>query len=142
MNKVFWLSAIFAIAVLAGCSSPSLPTTNSPTGHLTGTMSDWTSAVCERGSGPLPMAHGPMLGGAPNPMVCQGLMQASSGTRMRVPVSIGTYTSESLILMIRTPLSPRAPQVSTDRRRAAPGSATSGWGTANAPLRRPERPSG
>ena len=26
MNKVFWLAAIFAIAVLTGCSSPSLPT--------------------------------------------------------------------------------------------------------------------
>jgi hypothetical protein len=98
MNKVFWLAAIFAIAMLTGCSSPSLPTsTNIPAGHLTGTMSDWTSAICERGSGPLPMAHGRMLGGAPNPMVCQGLMQTGSGTRMPVPISIGTYTSESLM---------------------------------------------
>jgi hypothetical protein len=43
MSKVFWLYAVFAIAVFAGCSSP-LPTgTNSPAGHLTGTMSDWSS---------------------------------------------------------------------------------------------------
>jgi hypothetical protein len=97
VNRALGLS-VFAIAVLAGCSSPSLPTsTNTPAGHLTGTMSDWTSAVCERGSGPLPMAHGRMLGGAPNPMVCQGLMQTSSGTRLPVPISIGTYTSESLM---------------------------------------------
>jgi hypothetical protein len=60
MHKVLGLAAIFAIAVLAGCSSQSLPTSsNIPAGHLTGTMSDWTSAICERGSGPVPMAHGP-----------------------------------------------------------------------------------
>jgi hypothetical protein len=96
--RVLGLAAIFAIAVLAGCSSPSLRTsTTSPAGHLTGTMTDWTSTVCERGSGPVPMAHGRMLGSAPNPMVCPGLMQTGSGTRMRVPISIGTYTSESLM---------------------------------------------
>jgi hypothetical protein len=47
MNRVLGLAAIFAIAVLAGCSSPSLSTsTNSPAGRLTGTMDDWVNAVC------------------------------------------------------------------------------------------------
>jgi hypothetical protein len=43
-----------AIAVLAGCSSPSLPTstnTNSPAGHLTGTMSDLSDVSAARGDG-------------------------------------------------------------------------------------------
>src|ERR1700738_1221301 len=47
MNKVLGLAALFAIAVLAGCSSPTLsPSTNSPAGRLTGTMDDWVNAVC------------------------------------------------------------------------------------------------
>jgi hypothetical protein len=50
MNKVFWLSAVFAVAVLAGCSSPSLPTsTNTPARQLTGSMDDWGAAVCKYG---------------------------------------------------------------------------------------------
>jgi hypothetical protein len=93
MNKGLWLPAIFAIAVLAGCSSPS-PDSSPTTGtHLKGTMGDWVNAVCTNG-GPLPMRRGPMLGSATNPMVCYGL---APGSRSEIPIYIGTYPSESLM---------------------------------------------
>jgi hypothetical protein len=95
MNKVLGLAAIFAIAVLAGCSSPSLSTsTNSSARHLMGTMDDWVNAVCTTG-GPLPMRRGTMLGSsAANPMVCHGPRRDPIG---QIPIYIGTYPSESLM---------------------------------------------
>jgi hypothetical protein len=44
----------------------------------------------------MPMEHGRILGGAMNPMVCHTLVQ---GNRVLIPmpISIGTYTSESLM---------------------------------------------
>ena len=49
--------AIFAIAVSAGCSSPS-PQSSPTTGkHLKGSMDEWVNAVCTK-RGPLPMKRG------------------------------------------------------------------------------------
>jgi len=62
--------AIFAIAVSAGCSSPS-PQSSPTTGkHLKGSMDEWVNAVCTK-RGPLPMKRGRMLGNSTtNPTVC------------------------------------------------------------------------
>jgi hypothetical protein len=90
------LVAIFAVAVLAGCSSPS-PESSPTTGpHLRGTMNDWVNAVC-KSRGPLPMAHGRVMSGATNPMECPSTMQTANGGRMAAPILIGTYTSESVM---------------------------------------------
>jgi hypothetical protein len=92
MNKVLGLAAIFAIAVLAGCSSPS-PESSPTTGkHLEGTMDEWVNAVCTKG-GPLPMNRGRMLGNSTaKPLVCYGV---APGSRSEIPIYIGTYPSES-----------------------------------------------
>jgi len=88
------LAAIFEIAVLAGCSSPS-PGSSPATGtHLTGTISDWTSAVCERS--PQPFPNGRYMAGATSPTECFATMPKANGGRMGpVPILIGTYTSEA-----------------------------------------------
>lgn len=96
VNKVLSLVAIFAIAVLAGCSSPSPGSSPTASTHLTGTMNDWVNAVCES-RGPLPMAHGRTLSGATNPMECPSTMRTANGGRMAAPIVIGTYASESLM---------------------------------------------
>jgi hypothetical protein len=50
VTRVLGLAAICAIAVSAGCGSPSLPTsTNTPARQLTGSMDDWGAAVCKYG---------------------------------------------------------------------------------------------
>lgn len=102
--RMLGLAAIFAINVLAGCSSPasSLPGTapnganSSTSGRLSGTLDGWVNAVCDRGRGPQPLVPGRYMGGATNPIECFATMQAADGGRMGpVPILIGTYTSES-----------------------------------------------
>lgn len=98
-NKVLWLAAVFAFAVLAGCSPPprSVPTaSNRPAGQLTGTMNDWVKATCERGAAQ-PLPPGPerhYLTGAATPMKCSATVQAANqaGTAPE-PIVIGTYAS-------------------------------------------------
>jgi hypothetical protein len=98
VNKALALAAIFPIALLAGCSSPSSGSSLTTGTHLSGTISDWTSAVCEPGRGPQLLPHGRYMGGATNPKECFATMQTQSGGRMGpVPILIGTYTSESLM---------------------------------------------
>ncbi|WP_141659297.1 hypothetical protein [Mycobacterium europaeum] len=98
MNKTFTVAVVAAIAVLAGCSSQhrAAPSATAPSGQLTGTMSDWVNAVCERTTPPMPMQRGRIMGQATNPMVCRGLMQGN-GVRVPLPISIGTYTSQSVM---------------------------------------------
>jgi hypothetical protein len=97
-NKVLWLAAILAIAVLVGCSAPrSAPTaTNRPAGQLTGTMDEWVKAVCERGAAQ-PLPPGPErhhLTEAASPMKCFGTMQTANGAGTGPePIVIGTYAS-------------------------------------------------
>jgi hypothetical protein len=90
-NKALSFVVIFAIAVLAGCSS-SPPVSSPTTGtHLTGTMGDWVNAMCTKI--PLPMNRGTMLGNsATTPTVCPGVVP---GSPSEIPIYIGTYPSES-----------------------------------------------
>jgi hypothetical protein len=98
LRPLVGLAAVFAMAVSAGCSSASPDSSSTISKHLTGTMSDWTSAVCEPGRGPQLLPHGRYMGGATNPMECFATMQRANGGRMGpVPILIGNYTSESLM---------------------------------------------
>jgi hypothetical protein len=97
-NKVLWLAAILAIAVVVGCSPPrSAPTgPHQPAGQLAGRMEDWVKAICDGGAA-RPLSSGPdrrHLAGAANPMKCSGTMQtASDGGTEPVSILIGTYAS-------------------------------------------------
>jgi hypothetical protein len=85
LRPLVGLAAVFAMAVSAGCSSPSTGSGTTTSTSLTGTMADWANAVC-KSRGPLPMAHGRVLSGATNPMECASTMQAANGGRMPAPI--------------------------------------------------------
>jgi len=101
MIKVLGLAAIFAIAVLTGCSSPS-PGTSSTTGtligpttspqRLTGAMDDWIRAVC------VMVADGRTAGFMPaakNGKNCASTY--SFGNGKHYPIFVGTYDSTSAL---------------------------------------------
>jgi hypothetical protein len=96
---VLWFAAIFAIALLAGCSAPrpAPTTTNRSVGQLTGTMDDWVKAICDRGAAE-PVPPGPErrhLTGAASPMQCSATMPKANGAGTEpVPIVIGTYASK------------------------------------------------
>jgi hypothetical protein len=100
MNRALGLAAIFAIAVLAGCSSQSRhssPTTGtlSPTTNpqkLTGAMDDWIRAVC------VMVADGGTAGFMPeaeNGKNCASTYALGNGKHY--PIFIGTYKSTSAL---------------------------------------------
>ncbi len=91
MNKALSLVAIFAIAILASCSSSSPESSPTTLKRLKGTMNDWVNAVCTT-NGPLPVKRGRMLGNSmTQPVVCRG---AAPGAGSEIPIYIGTYPSE------------------------------------------------
>lgn len=97
VNKALSVAVIAVIAVLPGCSSPKTTASGTAsTARLTGSFNDWVGAVCEPQTPPMPMRHGRIMGGASNLMTCRGLAQGK-GVRVPVPISIGTYTSQSVM---------------------------------------------
>jgi hypothetical protein len=97
VNKALSLVAIFAIAVLAGCSSPS-PESSPTTGkRLTGTMDEWVNAVCIKS--PLPMKRGRMLGNSKrNPTVCRGVAPGSQSEMLIITAANAASSCRSRLV--------------------------------------------
>jgi hypothetical protein len=96
LNRALSLVAIFAIAVLAGCSSSRpTPSGTAPSGRLSGTMNQWVRSVC---NSPLADRHR-LMPSATSGGQCVNTpdLAGSNPSLGRAEYVFGTYPSESAI---------------------------------------------